>query len=221
MPTKSLGVMVRRFALPLTVFGALFSVPVGAATFLIDASAPNTVTATASGVASSAYNGGTASSLPYSTNTSTKKTGNQYNIAWYSAAASPYISTRRTYFTNNGVTLGSLQYFAQTYGSMGLAPTPWYNSMVLFYTDQKDNAGLPPQNIPQINFVEVIGDYQVPEFTAASGMGVTIRFGLGAVTPPAPAVPEPATWVMMLSGFGLVGLVLRRRKYRPSVLSAV
>jgi hypothetical protein len=30
--------------------------------------------------------------------------------------------------------------------------------------------------------------------------------------PPASAVPEPAVWGMMLSGFGLVGFSLRRRK---------
>lgn len=31
------------------------------------------------------------------------------------------------------------------------------------------------------------------------------------VAPPIPAVPEPATWAMMLIGFGLVGVLLRRR----------
>jgi len=30
--------------------------------------------------------------------------------------------------------------------------------------------------------------------------------------PPPPIVPEPATWFMMLAGFGLVGTMLRRRK---------
>lgn len=30
--------------------------------------------------------------------------------------------------------------------------------------------------------------------------------------PPAPAVPEPATWVMMLLGFGGIGMTMRRRK---------
>jgi len=29
------------------------------------------------------------------------------------------------------------------------------------------------------------------------------------------AVPEPASWVLMLSGFGLIGAVLRRRRARP------
>lgn len=29
------------------------------------------------------------------------------------------------------------------------------------------------------------------------------------------AVPEPASWLLMLSGFGLVGVALRRRRVRP------
>jgi hypothetical protein len=33
----------------------------------------------------------------------------------------------------------------------------------------------------------------------------------GILPPPEPGVPEPATWAMMLLGFGLIGAVLRRR----------
>jgi hypothetical protein len=36
-------------------------------------------------------------------------------------------------------------------------------------------------------------------------------FTLGQVTVPAAAVPEPATWAMMLGGFGLLGAATRRR----------
>jgi hypothetical protein len=36
-----------------------------------------------------------------------------------------------------------------------------------------------------------------------------------------PAVPEPATWAMMLIGFGLIGFVARRaRKVKTTVLYA-
>jgi len=31
------------------------------------------------------------------------------------------------------------------------------------------------------------------------------------------AVPEPATWGMMLIGFGMIGAVIRRRKALPTV----
>ena len=34
------------------------------------------------------------------------------------------------------------------------------------------------------------------------------------IVPPVNAVPEPATWAMMLLGFGMIGWTLRRRRYR-------
>ncbi|GAO37909.1 hypothetical protein SCH01S_01_00720 [Sphingomonas changbaiensis NBRC 104936] len=41
----------------------------------------------------------------------------------------------------------------------------------------------------------------------------TAVYTLGQVTVPFPAaVPEPATWAMMLGGFGVMGLSMRRRK---------
>ena len=36
--------------------------------------------------------------------------------------------------------------------------------------------------------------------------------GFGAVTPPTGGVPEPATWSMMITGFGLAGAAMRRRR---------
>jgi hypothetical protein len=40
----------------------------------------------------------------------------------------------------------------------------------------------------------------------------TFVFTVGQVGVPASAVPEPATWALMLGGFGLVGAVARRRE---------
>lgn len=37
------------------------------------------------------------------------------------------------------------------------------------------------------------------------------------VPPPAPAVPEPATWAMMLFGFGALGYTLRRKSHGRSI----
>jgi len=53
--------------------------------------------------------------------------------------------------------------------------------------------------------------------TTSSSGGTTSSSGgttssSGGDTPPPPVVPEPATWLMMLAGFGAVGAMLRRRR---------
>lgn len=45
----------------------------------------------------------------------------------------------------------------------------------------------------------------------APDSSLQVRFDRGT-TPPTDAVPEPATWAMMILGFGLVGAAIRRRK---------
>jgi hypothetical protein len=50
-------------------------------------------------------------------------------------------------------------------------------------------------------------------FTLPDGVFLTAASGatFGAVTPPAGGVPEPASWALMIAGFGLAGAALRRR----------
>jgi len=47
----------------------------------------------------------------------------------------------------------------------------------------------------------------------------TAVYSLGQVTVPAAAVPEPASWAMMLGGFGLLGAATRRRSRLARVTS--
>ncbi|QDZ09182.1 PEP-CTERM sorting domain-containing protein [Sphingomonas panacisoli] len=49
-------------------------------------------------------------------------------------------------------------------------------------------------------------------FTRTGGTATSNVGGTFAVTPAVAAVPEPATWAMMLIGFGVVGQSLRRRQ---------
>lgn len=44
--------------------------------------------------------------------------------------------------------------------------------------------------------------------------------GFGAITPPTGAVPEPATWAMMLIGFGMMGAAIRYRRRSTAVTFA-
>ena len=54
------------------------------------------------------------------------------------------------------------------------------------------------------------GTFNSVSFTDLEENWHGIQVGIGGLAPP-PAVPEPATWGMMIAGFGLVGGALRRR----------
>ena len=55
-----------------------------------------------------------------------------------------------------------------------------------------------------------IGGATVYSYTLQSAPGVSLGF----------SVPEPATWTMLLTGFGVVGIALRRRSRAPAHASA-
>jgi hypothetical protein len=55
------------------------------------------------------------------------------------------------------------------------------------------------------------------QWSSLNGSGDTIRLTLTGSDIGGGAVPEPATWAMMLIGFGFVGGAMRRRRQQPKV----
>ncbi len=61
--------------------------------------------------------------------------------------------------------------------------------------------------------VNVLGNVSAPDLYPLPVLSVT--YDLPEPPPPLGAVPEPATWAMMIMGFGLSGAALRSRRRRP------
>ncbi len=61
-----------------------------------------------------------------------------------------------------------------------------------------------------VNFLETTANFESQQLTKN-----LIGF-IGGQVDPGGMVPEPATWGLMLTGFGLVGSSLRRRRHAPT-----
>lgn len=124
-----------------------------------------------------------------------------------------YLGGHRVFFQLGEVTLGMLQYGASTQAyNAANGETPWFSKFSAIYTD-----GFNPAQLPAVTskdtVVQVTGDYVLPEFGAAEGLTTTVRFaGLGSPS----AAPEPASWALMIVGFGVAGSLLRRRRAGPA-----
>ncbi|HVF94259.1 MAG TPA: DVUA0089 family protein [Sphingomonas sp.] len=80
-------------------------------------------------------------------------------------------------------------------------------------------------NVAAGNYVLAVGTYNFSELEARLGVAdyvpgerrFTAVFGDGVTVP---AVPEPATWAMMLVGFGMTGAAMRYRRRETKVAYA-
>lgn len=115
-------------------------------------------------------------------------------------------------FSDNQLTLTSLANFVAgsaqnrvlTFGDL----THPITGITSFAVTVPPNKGT---NITQSYFSVANGAIRFALDGMSASKGVTITIGL-ASAPPIALVPEPATWAMMVGGFGLVGATMRRRR---------
>ncbi len=78
------------------------------------------------------------------------------------------------------------------------------------------------------SLVTNLGGYFIQQGQSINNFGVIAAFGRGQsfiltpddLGPPTPGVPEPASWALLIAGFGLTGAAMRRRAARAVVVVA-
>ena len=100
-----------------------------------------------------------------------------------------------------------------TRSSDDFTATPLVNCNVTCYSSLDVNADYTSRLIPggriTLSAASYFDDEQAYDFTADTADGSLDSF---TITDYAGAVPEPASWAMLIAGFGLVGAVNRRRR---------
>lgn len=103
----------------------------------------------------------------------------------------------------------------------GQTDDPNIPNLVFTYTGpdfQTTGGPFPPFNFNGIGARSTFGDTILDAFFTRTtknnppGEEMTAAYQVGNVQVPFAAVPEPATWAMMLGGFGLLGAAVRRRR---------
>lgn len=76
----------------------------------------------------------------------------------------------------------------------------------------KNSDGGGASNISAVWLLDIPTDTHIVTLTDGKGVSNAQIFATGA-----PAVPEPATWAMMLMGFGATGVAMRRRRRKTTI----
>jgi hypothetical protein len=152
-----------------------------------------------------------------------------YNDSIGGASARPAYGSTGNFATvltggSYGVDFAATDTFAFVLGSLDT-----YNTLTLKYADGSSQAYVGGQIINDLTFPsgnQVSGETNgVVSYTVTSGPKITGAVFTSSANSfefdnlAAGAVPEPATWAMMIGGFGLIGAASRRRARAATVLA--
>jgi hypothetical protein len=116
-------------------------------------------------------------------------------------------------FTN---AVGSVSFGLNTSGGQNSVTINAYDAQgVLLQTKANVMAN---QGSFEVQTLTASGIAKIDVVGAAPGGAVRL-YGIDNLTYTVSAVPEPATWAMMLGGFGMTGMAMRRRKKRTTVFA--
>ena len=106
-------------------------------------------------------------------------------------------------------------------GSVNFVTALYGQTVVSFHVGaakgQATGVGYQATAFYQFDAGNIFGGLDLVGFNKA-GLSNARLYSTGRFVPP-PAVPEPATWGMMLLGFGVVGYAMRRRRSRSFAIA--
>ena len=118
--------------------------------------------------------------------------------------------------------LGSFSYTSPTFISSSLSVTPDELNSCSSSPDPCGTQGFGTGGYDVISFDSFAAYYFAPDSFGADGTYNTVLYGTDQAgtlnvrgAPEVGSIPEPATWAMMLLGFGAIGAAVRRRKHAP------
>jgi hypothetical protein len=167
----------------------------------IDILVPNTVTMPASFTISGALNG----------------TATLFNpIAWTSGQLDTYLGISASPTNPIGAYLPATQGFQPTATGFFVFQANLGTQTLL----GTSGVGQPGQDtfLSTLDTGLFAGSYIVAFLQQSGAYGATANSGaILETSPPPPGVPEPATWAMMIAGFGAAGFALRRKRRAPAL----
>lgn len=130
-------------------------------------------------------------------------------------------SARDSYFATAHLPFGATTVDVFTVGAIGSTYTSAAAALAAYQVGPVDHYGV-DINAGVVSPPQLGATYASPPFVFQSTIAETYRFVVtdldgnrlnnqGGVSLRISAVPEPATWALMIGGFGLVGVALRRR----------